>query len=174
MYYIQEVGNWCRSLEDIRDILSDDTYRFIESLINQESDSAEDRIILLKDELKSYEGSLEEYEYLICDISSGIKEINKEVNKKRWNKEKIISLVSDVKKLIKTEDMKDTEELMNLCLRTEKEKEELEKENLRLKEELERIERINLDLREKYWQVNGNPHDIKSKFGKLEVDDIPF
>lgn len=158
MYYIESLGNWCRSLEDIRDIIPDDVYEFIEGLINKNDEELEDKVSLLQDELLSYESSLEHYRYLLSDISFEVNRLSKDTDKQRWNKNEILYKINKIKNIIKSEEVYHIEKMINNYS-------DLQKENERLKKELERMKEKEIDR--EFDKAFDNPDEEL-------IDDLPF
>ena len=75
MYYINEFGIYVNKVEDLRGNVSEELYEVIEKLMNKNEINEENNI--LKDELHSYEMSMEELRFNmneIEDISDNIED----------------------------------------------------------------------------------------------------
>lgn len=94
MHYISEKGIYVNEMEDIRDLVSEDIYNAVEKMHEEE-------ILELKDECKSGDEVIEEYEMRFEDCKRElyeaqnlIKELcNMVENSKRLNREKLRELI---------------------------------------------------------------------------------
>ena len=68
MYYIDEFGIYVNKVEDLRDNVSEELYEVIEKLMNKNEINEENNI--LKDELHSYEMSMEELRFNMNEIEN--------------------------------------------------------------------------------------------------------
>ena len=68
MYYINEFGIYVNKVEDLRGNVSEELYEVIEKLMNKNEINEENNI--LKDELHSYEMSMEELRFNMNEIES--------------------------------------------------------------------------------------------------------
>ena len=68
MYYIDEFGIYVNKVEDLRGNVSEELYEVIEKLTNKNEINAENNI--LKDELHSYEMSMEELRFNMNEIEN--------------------------------------------------------------------------------------------------------
>lgn len=68
MYYINEFGIYVNKVEDLRGNVSEELYEVIEKLINKNEINEENNI--LKDELHSYEMSMEELRFNMNEIEN--------------------------------------------------------------------------------------------------------
>ena len=112
MFYLNDCGNWSNKLEDLRGNISDNTYEFIEYLIKDTEDKAMESVINVEEEMEVYEQQVQDYRYLLGDTINGINELEKLMDQKRWNKQKMIDIVNTIKKMLLTEDIEETRELI--------------------------------------------------------------
>ena len=68
MYYIDEFGIYVNKVEDLRGNVSEELYEVIEKLMNKNEINEENNI--LKDELHSYEMSMEELRFNMNEIEN--------------------------------------------------------------------------------------------------------
>lgn len=68
MYYIDEFGIYVNKVEDLRGKVSEELYEVIEKLMNKNETNEENNI--LKDELHSYEMSMEELRFNMNEIEN--------------------------------------------------------------------------------------------------------
>ena len=68
MYYIDEFGIYVNKVEDLRGNVSEELYEVIEKLMNKNEINEENDI--LKDELHSYEMSMEEFRFNMNEIEN--------------------------------------------------------------------------------------------------------
>ena len=68
MYYINEFGIYVNKVEDLRGNVSEELYEVIEKLMNKNETNEENNI--LKDELHSYEMSMEELRFSMNEIEN--------------------------------------------------------------------------------------------------------
>ena len=68
MYYINEFGIYVNKVEDLRGKVSEELYEVIEKLMNKNETNEENNI--LKDELHSYEMSMEELRFNMNEIEN--------------------------------------------------------------------------------------------------------
>lgn len=68
MYYINEFGIYVNKVEDLRGNVSEELYEVIEKLMNENEINEENNI--LKDELHSYEMSMEELRFNMNEIEN--------------------------------------------------------------------------------------------------------
>lgn len=68
MYYIDEFGIYVNKVEDLRGNVSEELYEVIEKLMNKNETNEENNI--LKDELHSYEMSMEEFRFNMNEIEN--------------------------------------------------------------------------------------------------------
>lgn len=68
MYYIDEFGIYVNKVEDLRGNVSEELYEVIEKLMNKNEINEENNI--LKDELHSYEMSMEELRFSMNEIEN--------------------------------------------------------------------------------------------------------
>ena len=68
MYYINEFGIYVNKVEDLRGTVSEELYEVIEKLMNENEINEENNI--LKDELHSYEMSMEELRFNMNEIEN--------------------------------------------------------------------------------------------------------
>ena len=68
MYYINEFGIYVNKVEDLRGNVSEELYEVIEKLMNKNEINEENNI--LKDELHSYEMSMEEFRFNMNEIEN--------------------------------------------------------------------------------------------------------
>ena len=68
MYYINEFGIYVNKVEDLRGNVSEELYEVIEKLMNKNERNEENNI--LKDELHSYEMSMEELRFNMNEIEN--------------------------------------------------------------------------------------------------------
>lgn len=68
MYYIDEFGIYVNKVEDLRGNVSEELYEVIEKLMNKNEMNEENNI--LKDELHSYEMSMEELRFNMNEIEN--------------------------------------------------------------------------------------------------------
>ena len=68
MYYINEFGIYVNKVEDLRGNVSEELYEVIEKLMNKNETNEENNI--LKDELHSYEMSMEEFRFNMNEIEN--------------------------------------------------------------------------------------------------------
>lgn len=68
MYYINEFGIYVNKVEDLRGNVSEELYEVIEKLMNKNEINEENNI--LKDELHSYEMSMEELRFNMNEIEN--------------------------------------------------------------------------------------------------------
>lgn len=68
MYYINEFGIYVNKVEDLRGKVSEELYEVIEKLMNKNEINEENNI--LKDELHSYEMSMEELRFNMNEIEN--------------------------------------------------------------------------------------------------------
>ena|SRR5699024_8646706 len=73
MYYINEFGIYVNKVEDLRGNVSEELYEVIEKLMNKNEINEENNILennILKDELHSYEMSMEELRFNMNEIEN--------------------------------------------------------------------------------------------------------
>ena len=109
MYYIDEFGIYVNKVEDLRGNVSEELYEVIEKLMNKNETNEENNI--LKDELHSYEMSMEELRFNMNEIENISDNIEDDIFKlmdylssaKRIDRRKIESklclILRDVKKI---------------------------------------------------------------------------
>lgn len=109
MYYIDEFGIYVNKVEDLRGNVSEELYEVIEKLMNKNETNEENNI--LKDELHSYEMSMEEFRFNMNEIENISDNIEDDIfklmdyttNAKRIDRREIESklclILRDVKKI---------------------------------------------------------------------------
>ena len=109
MYYIDEFGIYVNKVEDLRGNVSEELYEVIEKLMNKNETNEENNI--LKDELHSYEMSMEELRFNMNEIENISDKIEDDIfklmdyttNTKRIDRREIESklclILRDVKKI---------------------------------------------------------------------------
>lgn len=109
MYYIDEFGIYVNKVEDLRGNVSEELYEVIEKLMNKNEINEENNI--LKDELHSYEMSMEELRFNMNEIENISDKIEDDIfklmdylsNAKRIDRREIESklclILRDVKKI---------------------------------------------------------------------------
>ena len=109
MYYIDEFGIYVNKVEDLRGNVSEELYEVIEKLMNKNETNEENNI--LKDELHSYEMSMEELRFNMNEIENISDKIEDDIfklmdyttNAKRIDRREIESklclILRDVKKI---------------------------------------------------------------------------
>lgn len=109
MYYIDEFGIYVNKVEDLRGNVSEELYEVIEKLMNKNEINEENNI--LKDELHSYEMSMEELRFNMNEIENISDNIEDDIfklmdylsNAKRIDRREIESklclILRDVKKI---------------------------------------------------------------------------
>ena len=109
MYYINEFGIYVNKVEDLRGNVSEELYEVIEKLMNKNEINEENNI--LKDELHSYEMSMEELRFNMNEIENISDNIEDDIfklmdylsNAKRIDRREIESklclILRDVKKI---------------------------------------------------------------------------
>ena len=109
MYYIDEFGIYVNKVEDLRGNVSEELYEVIEKLMNKNEINEENNI--LKDELHSYEMSMEEFRFNMNEIENISDNIEDDIfklmdylsNAKRIDRREIESklclILRDVKKI---------------------------------------------------------------------------
>ena len=109
MYYIDEFGIYVNKVEDLRGNVSEELYEVIEKLMNKNEINEENNI--LKDELHSYEMSMEEFRFNMNEIENISDKIEDDIfklmdyttNAKRIDRREIESklclILRDVKKI---------------------------------------------------------------------------
>ena len=109
MYYIDEFGIYVNKVEDLRGKVSEELYEVIEKLMNKNEANEENNI--LKDELHSYEMSMEEFRFNMNEIENISDNIEDDIfklmdyttNAKRIDRREIESklclILRDVKKI---------------------------------------------------------------------------
>lgn len=147
MFYLNECGNWCNKLEDLRGNISDDIYEFIEYLIKDVEDKTTDLLGDIQEELEVYKEQVQDYRYLLSDSSTGINELKKLMDQKRWNKQKMIDMVNSINNVLLTEKIEKTRELIKNTESEFKYILSLEDKIKDMNKELKRLEKYNSDLR---------------------------
>lgn len=168
MFYLNDCGNWCNKLEDLRGNISDNTYEFIEYLIKDTEDKAMESVINVEEEMEVYEQQVQDYRYLLGDTINGINELEKLMDQKRWNKQKMIDIVNTIKKMLLTEDIEETRELIKNTESNFEYMLSLEDKIKDMNKEIKRLEKCNSDLR-KQIQYKDN-YDPENDYD----DEIPF
>lgn len=168
MFYLNDCGNWCNKLEDLRGNISDNTYEFIEYLIKDTENKATDSVVNIKEEMEVYKEQVQDYRYLLADTITGINELEKLMDQKRWNKQKMVDTVNSVKNILLTEDIEETRELIKNTESSFKYMLSLEDKIKDMNKEIKRLEKHNSDLRKQIQHKdNYNPENDYD-------DEIPF
>ena len=109
MYYINEFGIYVNKVEDLRGNVSEELYEVIEKLMNKNEINEENNI--LKDELHSYEMSMEELRFNMNEIENISDKIEDDIFKlmdylssakridRREIESKLCLILRDVKKI---------------------------------------------------------------------------
>ena len=109
MYYIDEFGIYVNKVEDLRGNVSEELYEVIEKLMNKNEINEENNI--LKDELHSYEMSMEELRFSMNEIENISDKIEDDIFKlmdylssakridRREIESKLCLILRDVKKI---------------------------------------------------------------------------
>ena len=109
MYYIDEFGIYVNKVEDLRGNVSEELYEVIEKLMNKNETNEENNI--LKDELHSYEMSMEELRFNMNEIENISDNIENDIFKlmdylssakridRREIESKLCLILRDVKKI---------------------------------------------------------------------------
>lgn len=109
MYYIDEFGIYVNKVEDLRGNVSEELYEVIEKLMNKNETNEENNI--LKDELHSYEMSMEELRFNMNEIENISDKIEDDIFKlidylssakridRREIESKLCLILRDVKKI---------------------------------------------------------------------------
>lgn len=109
MYYIDEFGIYVNKVEDLRGNVSEELYEVIEKLMNKNEINEENNI--LKDELHSYEMSMEELRFSMNEIENISDNIENDIFKlmdylssakridRREIESKLCLILRDVKKI---------------------------------------------------------------------------
>ena len=109
MYYIDEFGIYVNKVEDLRGNVSEELYEVIEKLMNKNEINEENNI--LKDELHSYEMSMEELRFNMNEIENISDKIEDDIFKlmdylssakridRREIESKLCLILRDVKKI---------------------------------------------------------------------------
>ena len=109
MYYINEFGIYVNKVEDLRGKVSEELYEVIEKLMNKNETNEENNI--LKDELHSYEMSMEELRFNMNEIENISDKIEDDIFKlmdylssakridRREIESKLCLILRDVKKI---------------------------------------------------------------------------
>ena len=168
MFYLNACGNWCNKLEDLRGNISDNTYEFIEYLIKDTEDKATDSVINIKEEMEVYEEQVQDYRYLLADTITGINELEKFMDQKRWNKQKMIDIVNGIKKMLLTEEIEETREVIKNTESNFKYMLSLENKIKDMNKEIKRLEKHNIDLRKQIQYIDN--YDPENDYD----DEIPF
>ncbi|MBC6695299.1 hypothetical protein H9L25_00710 [Terrisporobacter mayombei] len=168
MFYLNDCGNWCNKLEDLRGNISDNTYEFIEYLIKDTENKATDSVANIKEEMEVYEEQVQDYRYLLADTITGINELEKLMDQKRWNKQKMVDTVNGIKNMLLTEEIEETRELIRNTESNFKYLLSLEDKIKDMNKEIKRLEKHNSDLRKQIQHKdNYNPENDYD-------DEIPF
>ncbi|WP_297136186.1 hypothetical protein [Terrisporobacter sp.] len=168
MFYLNDCGNWCNKLEDLRGNISDNTYEFIEYLIKDAENKATDSVVNIEEEMEVYEKQVQDYRYLLADTITGINELKKLMDQKRWNKQKMVDTVNSVKSMLLTEDIDETRELIKNTESNFKYMLSLEDKIKDMNKEIKRLEKCNSDLRKQIQYKDS--YDPESDYD----DEIPF
>ena len=114
MYYIDEFGIYVNKVEDLRGKVSEELYEVIEKLMNKNETNEENNILennILKDELHSYEMSMEELRFSMNEIENISDKIEDDIFKlmdylssakridRREIESKLCLILRDVKKI---------------------------------------------------------------------------
>ena len=114
MYYINEFGIYVNKVEDLRGKVSEELYEVIEKLMNKNETNEENNILennILKDELHSYEMSMEELRFSMNEIENISDKIEDDIFKlmnylssakridRREIESKLCLILRDVKKI---------------------------------------------------------------------------
>lgn len=168
MFYLNDCGNWCNKLEDLRGNISDNTYEFIEYLIKDTENKAADSVANIREEMEVYEEQVQDYRYLLADTITGINELEKLMDQKRWNKQKMVDTVNGIKNMLLTEEIEETRELIRNTESNFKYLLSLEDKIKDMNKEIKRLEKHNSDLRKQIQHKdNYNPENDYD-------DEIPF
>lgn len=115
MYYISEFGIYVNKVEDLRGKISEEIYEVIEKLIDKDETNEENDI--LKDELHSYEMSMEELRFNMNEIENISDKIEDNIfklmdyttNAKRIDRREIESKLGHILRDIKSIQQKSTD-----------------------------------------------------------------
>lgn len=115
MYYINEFGIYVNKIEDLRGKVSEELYEVIEKLMNKNETNEENNI--LKDELHSYEMSMEELRFNMNEIENISDKIEDDIfklidyttNAKRIDRREIESKLCHILRDIKSIQQKSTD-----------------------------------------------------------------
>ena len=115
MYYIDEFGIYVNKVEDLRGNVSEELYEVIEKLMNKNETNEENNI--LKDELHSYEMSMEELRFNMNEIENISDKIEDDIfklmdyttNTKRIDRREIESKLCHILRDIKSIQQKSTD-----------------------------------------------------------------
>lgn len=115
MYYINEFGIYVNKVEDLRGKVSEELYEVIEKLMNKNETNEENNI--LKDELHSYEMSMEELRFNMNEIENISDKIEDDIfklidyttNAKRIDRREIESKLCHILRDIKLIQQKSTD-----------------------------------------------------------------
>lgn len=115
MYYINEFGIYVNKVEDLRGKVSEELYEVIEKLMNKNETNEENNI--LKDELHSYEMSMEELRFNMNEIENISDKIEDDIfklmdyttNAKRVDRREIESKLCHILRDIKSIQQKSTD-----------------------------------------------------------------
>lgn len=115
MYYINEFGIYVNKVEDLRGKVSEELYEAIEKLMNKNETNEENNI--LKDELHSYEMSMEELRFNMNEIENISDKIEDDIfklidyttNAKRIDRREIESKLCHILRDIKSIQQKSTD-----------------------------------------------------------------
>lgn len=115
MYYINEFGIYVNKVEDLRGKVSEELYEVIEKLMNKNETNEENNI--LKDELHSYEMSMEELRFNMNEIENISDKIEDDIfklidyttNAKRIDRREIESKLCHILRDIKSIQQKSTD-----------------------------------------------------------------
>lgn len=112
MYYINEFGIYVNKVEDLRGNVSEELYEVIEKLMNEnEINEINEENNILKDELHSYEMSMEEFRFNMNEIENISDNIENDIFKlmdylssakridRREIESKLCLILRDVKKI---------------------------------------------------------------------------
>lgn len=112
MYYINEFGIYVNKVEDLRGNVSEELYEVIEKLMNKnEINEINEENNILKDELHSYEMSMEEFRFNMNEIENISDNIENDIFKlmdylssakridRREIESKLCLILRDVKKI---------------------------------------------------------------------------
>ena len=120
MYYIDEFGIYVNKVEDLRGKVSEELYEVIEKLMNKNETNEENNILennILKDELHSYEMSMEELRFNMNEIENISDKIEDDIfklmdyttNAKRIDRREIESKLCHILRDIKSIQQKSTD-----------------------------------------------------------------